>query len=154
VPFTTRTGQPIDFVSGSVWAIPKGAKNPAAACKWAQVMTETSTWVAAAKERIALYKREHYEFTGLQTGNQVADADIIAMFKAQTPASDPWRQATIESYNLEKDSFTVPVSPASEAVANAWEQAVQSVVEGNETPQHALDQADSQAQTAINQART
>ena len=153
VPFTTRSGQPIDFVDGQVWAIPKGAKNMAAACKWAQVMTQASTWLAAAKERIALYKREHYVFTGLQTGNQKADAAIAALFKAQTPSSSPWYQPVIEAYNVEKDSFAMPVSPASEAVATAWQQAVQSVVQGHATPAQALNQAQSQAQNAIDTAK-
>jgi multiple sugar transport system substrate-binding protein len=153
VPFTTRGGKPIDFVDGQVWAIPKGAKNPAAACKWAQVMTQASTWTAAAKERMALYKRQHYVFTGLQTGNQAADAAIAALFKAQTPPSSPWYQPVTETYNVEKDSFTVPVSAASEAVAHAWEQAVQSVVEGHASPAQALNQAQNQAQSAINQAK-
>jgi multiple sugar transport system substrate-binding protein len=154
VPFTTRSGRPIDLVDGQVWAIPKGAHNVAAACKWAQVMTETSTWLAAARERIALYKKEHYQFTGLMTGNQVADAGILKLFKSVTPPSSPWYQPVSELFNVEQDSFTVPVSPASEAVANAWEQAVQSVVEGHATPAQALDQAQSQAQNAISQART
>jgi multiple sugar transport system substrate-binding protein len=154
VPFTTRGGKPIDFVDGQVWAIPKGAKNPAAACKWAQVMTQASTWTAAAKERMALYKRQHYVFTGLQTGNQAADTAIAALFKAQTPASSPWYQPVLETYNVEKDSFTVPVSAASEAVAHAWEQAVQSVVEGHASPAQALNQAQNQAQSAIDQAKT
>lgn len=153
VPFTSRAGQPLDFVDGSVWAIPKGAKNVAAACQWAHTMTETSTWLAAARNRIALYKREHYVFTGLQTGNQAADAAILGLFKAQTPPSSPWYQPVVENYNVEKDSFTVPTSPAGEAVYNAWVTAVQSVVQGHSTPKQALDQAQSQAQTAISQAK-
>jgi len=152
-PFTTRSGQPIDFVDGSVWAIPAKAKNKAAACKWAQVMTETSTWMAAARDRIALYKREHYVFTGIQTGNQVADAGILKLFEATTPKSSPWYQPTVESYNVEKDSFTVPTSPAGEAIQNAWIQAVTAAVEGHSTPKQALDQAEQTAQTAINQAK-
>ncbi len=152
-PFTSRTGQPLDFVDGSVWAIPKGAKNVAAACKWMQVMTETSTWTTAARDRIALYKKKHYVFTGIQTGNRVADADILKLFEQTTPKSSPWYQPTVESYNVEKDSFTVPTSPAGEAVQNAWTNAVTSAVEGHTSPKQALDQAQTQAQDAINQAK-
>lgn len=153
-PFTSRSGQPLDFVDGSVWAIPKGAKNVAAACKWAQVMTETSTWMAAARDRIALYKQKHEVFTGIQTGNRVADADILKLFEQTTPKSSPWYQPVVESYNVEKDSFTVPTSPAGEAVQNAWTNAVTSAVEGHSTPKQALDQAQTTAQNAINQAKT
>lgn len=152
-PFTSRTGQPLDFVDGSVWAIPAKAKNPAAACKWAQVMTETSTWMAAARDRIALYKNKHYVFTGIQTGNRVADAGILKLFEQITPKSSPWYQPVVESYNVEKYSFTVPTSPAGEAVQNAWTNAVASVVQGHSTPKQALDQAQSTAQSAINQAK-
>jgi multiple sugar transport system substrate-binding protein len=53
-PFTNRQGKVIDFETGSVWVIPKGSKNVAAACKFATTMTEASTWLAAAKNRIAI----------------------------------------------------------------------------------------------------
>jgi hypothetical protein len=42
-PFKDRQGNPITFVTGSAWAIPKGAKNPNAACRLARTMTEAST---------------------------------------------------------------------------------------------------------------
>ena len=51
-PFKDRQGNPITFVTGSAWAIPKGAKNPAAACRFAKTMTEAGTWVAAANARV------------------------------------------------------------------------------------------------------
>jgi Bacterial extracellular solute-binding protein len=50
-PFKDRQGNPLTFVTGSAWAIPKGAKNPDAACRFAKTMTEAGTWVAAAKAR-------------------------------------------------------------------------------------------------------
>jgi ABC-type glycerol-3-phosphate transport system substrate-binding protein len=50
-PFKDRQGNPLTFVTGSAWAIPKEAKNPDAACRFAKTMTEASTWVAAARAR-------------------------------------------------------------------------------------------------------
>jgi ABC-type glycerol-3-phosphate transport system substrate-binding protein len=83
----------------------------------------------------------------------VADAGILKLFEQTTPKSSPWYQPTVESYNVEKYSFTVPTSPAGEAVQNAWTVAVTSAVEGHSTPKQALDQAQTTAQNAINQAK-
>src|SRR4051794_13260282 len=42
--FRNLKGQPINYETGSAWAIPKGAKNQKAACTWMKTMTSTSTW--------------------------------------------------------------------------------------------------------------
>jgi multiple sugar transport system substrate-binding protein len=154
VPFTTKKGTPIDYVTGSAWVIPKASKNKAAACEWAKTMTATSTWIAAAKNRIKLYTKEHYIFTGLQTGNHVADAAIVKLYNAYAKnlSTNPFGQSVIESYKVEPYSFTIPNSPASEAVNTAWTTSVTAALNGTMTPTAALDQAQSQAQTAINQA--
>ena len=36
-----RDGNTLAYASGSAWAIPVGSDNPAAACRWARVMTST-----------------------------------------------------------------------------------------------------------------
>src|SRR5579884_4375355 len=69
VPVRTLTGKVINYTSGSAWAIPKGSKDFADACKWAKTMTSVSTWVAAAKNRIALRQAKNRFFTGLRTAN-------------------------------------------------------------------------------------
>jgi multiple sugar transport system substrate-binding protein len=76
-PFKDRQGNPVTFMTGSAWAIPKGAKNPAAACQFAKTMTEASTWVAAAKARVADRAKKKLPFTGLYSGNKVADEQIF-----------------------------------------------------------------------------
>jgi multiple sugar transport system substrate-binding protein len=151
-PFTNRKGKVIDYETGSVWVIPKESKDPTAACKFANAMTEASTWLAAANERIALYTKEHYYFAGLLTGNHKADAAIIKLAEAHPAIVGPFMQATKETYNVETGSFTVPDSPASEQVQNDWTQAVTSVLQGQASPARALDEAESQAQAAINAA--
>lgn len=153
VPFTNKKGQPIDYVTTNDWVIPAKAKNKQAACVWAKTMTETSTWMAAAENRIRLYKPKHYVFTGLFTGNHVADAKIAKLAIKTAGPGAPFLQAAIETYRVEAHSFTVPVSPASEAVTTAWQNAVQAALTGQMTPKAALDQAQSQAQSAINQAK-
>jgi multiple sugar transport system substrate-binding protein len=154
VPFTSRTGQVIDYETGSVWVIPKSSKNAAAACKFAATMVKASTWEAAAANRIKIYGPKHEYFTGLLTGNHVADTAIIQLVKKDPSAAGPFLQPTLETYNVESGSFTIPDSPASEAVQQAWTQAVTSVLEGQMSPKAALDQAQAQAQAAINLAAT
>jgi multiple sugar transport system substrate-binding protein len=151
-PFTNRKGQVIDYETGSVWVIPKGSKNTAAACKFMATMTSTRTWLAAAKERIALYNKEKYYFTGLLTGNHVADSEII---KLPTAAEmGPFAQATQETYAVESGSFTIPSSPAGEQVQNDWTQAVNEVLQGQATPKQALNQAQQEAQLAIDATKS
>lgn len=153
VPFTNKHGKPIDYVTTNDWVIPAKAPNKAAACAFAKAMTQTSTWLAAAKNRIALYKPKHEVFTGLFTGNHVADAQIAKLAIKNAAPGAPFLQAAIETYRVESHSFTIPVSPASEAINTAWQNAVQAALTGQMTPKAALDQAQSQAQSAINQAK-
>lgn len=149
VPFTNRKGQPIDYETGSVWVIPKAAKHVAAACKFATTMVATSTWLAAAQNRIKLYAAAKPKewFSGLMTGNAQADAAIIKL--ANSTNAGPYLQADQEVYNVEKDSFTVPASPAGEQVQNDWTAAVTQVLEGQLSPKAALDQAQQEATVAI-----
>jgi multiple sugar transport system substrate-binding protein len=152
-PFTDRKGHVIDYETGSVWVIPKGAKNPAAACQFANAMTQASTWIAAATNRIKLYTKEHYLFSGLLTGNHKADAAIIKLAENDPAIVGGFMQPTVETYKVESGSFTVPDSPASEQVQNDWTAAVTSVLEGQASPAKALGQAESQAQAAIDAAK-
>jgi multiple sugar transport system substrate-binding protein len=153
VPFTDRKGNVIDYETGSVWVIPKAAKNPQAACVFAKTMTEASTWMAAAQNRIKLYKKQGYYFSGLLTGNHVADRNILLYAEKNASTNNPWDQAMLVTYAVEAHSFTVPNSPASEAVQNDWTQAVNSVLQGQASAKAALDQAQSQAQASINSAK-
>ncbi|MCU1491879.1 MAG: sugar transporter periplasmic protein, partial [Acidimicrobiaceae bacterium] len=152
VPFTDKKGNVIDYETGSAWVIPKAAKNKAAACEFAKTMVDTQTWLAAAKNRIAIYKKKGFIFTGLLTGNHVADTAILKLYLSQQPKNGAFVQATRETYSVENGSFTVPASPASEEVQTAWTNAVNAVLQGQMKPKQALDQAQSQAQSAIDQA--
>ena len=153
VPFTDRHGQDIDFETGSVWVIPKGSKHSAAACQFAKTMTETSTWLTAARERIALYKKKGSYFTGLLTGNHVADAAILRLVESEPSIAGPYMQAVKETYTVETGSFTIPTSPAGEQVQNDWTTAVTSVLDGQMSPAQALGHAQSQAEAAIRSSR-
>ena len=63
--FRNLKGQPINYETGSAWAIPKGATTPQAACTWMQTMTSVNTWLAAAKNRAAIRKAANQPYTGI-----------------------------------------------------------------------------------------
>ena len=50
LPFKDRQGKPLTHLRAA-WVIPKGAKNPDAACEFMKQMTAADTWMAAAKAR-------------------------------------------------------------------------------------------------------
>jgi multiple sugar transport system substrate-binding protein len=110
-PFKDRQGNPVTFVTGSAWAIPKGAKNPAAACQFAKTMTEASTWVAAAKARVAVRAKKDLPFTGTYSGNKLADEQIFGgIYK---PADNPkFDQAVQTVLSVQDVAFATPPSPA------------------------------------------
>jgi multiple sugar transport system substrate-binding protein len=153
VPFTNRKGAVINYEGGSTWVIPKAAKNPTAACTWAKTMTAPSTWMAAAKERAAKVAKANQPFTGLFTANAVADQEIYnKVFKA-SPKFKEWDAAYKNLLFVQRYSFGIPVSPAGEEVKNAWMNAVNRVLQGQQSPQDALNQAQKEATSAINAAK-
>lgn len=149
-PFTTQTGQPIDYETGSAWAIPAKAKHPQLACLWAKTMTSVTAWLAAAKARLAVDRKDHTTFTGLYTANQQADAAIMkADFK---PNGSQWSKAVQTIEQVQGSAFGVPASPAGNEVQTAWQNAVTRVLAGQQAPAAALKQAQQEAQSAIDAA--
>jgi multiple sugar transport system substrate-binding protein len=149
VPFTNRQGQPIDWETGSAWAIPTGAKHASLACTFAKAMTEASTWEAAGTERKHLLASKHEPWTGLFTANRVADD---AIDKPTPGEPKQWAQALTTILKLEPHAFGMPASPASEQFETAWLNAATRVLQGQQTPAQALKQAQQNAQQAINSA--
>ena len=95
-PFTDRQGQPMSLLGGSAWAIPKGAKNPVAACAWAKTMTSTDTWLKAAEARAQKVAEDKSFFTGLFTANKAADDQIREKYLEDAP--DPGFKAAIDNF--------------------------------------------------------
>ncbi len=146
----TREGDPIAFASGNVWAIPKGADNPEAACRFAKTMTATESWVKAAEARIAARGEGGGLFTGLLTGNTEADEEIRAMVE---PSGDKtWDSAVEKTYEANDNTFTMPANPAGEEFQTAWQEAVNRVLNGQQEPAEAMAQAQEEAQAALDKA--
>lgn len=146
----TRDGEPLAFASGSAWAIPKGSKNPEAACRFARVMTDTESWVKAAEERVRLRKEEGGMFTGVLTGNAEADEKIREM--VEPGGEEKWNSAVEAIYEANDNTFSLPANPAGEEFQTAWQDAVNRVLNGQQEPAEAMAQAQQEAQKALDEA--
>ncbi|GAA1149329.1 extracellular solute-binding protein [Kribbella jejuensis] len=146
-PFTDRQGKPISMLGGSAWVVPKGAKNPNAACQWAKTMTSIATWHKAAEARMQTVAKDKTFFTGLFTGNKVADDEIKAQYLK--PTGDAGFDAAIKNcYDVLETAKPLNPSPAGAEIDAAWQSAVAKALAGSATPQAALDQAQADAKAA------
>ena len=150
--FTNRKGGPITMLSGSAWAIPRGAANPDLACKFAKAMTSLNAWRAVAKSRFDLRKRQNRAFTGLYTANGPADVKIYEDIY-QPMGNKQFDDAVALLVRAPRYGFAIPLSPASAEFDQAWRDAVTRVLERRQTPRQALNQAQREAQAAINKAK-
>ena len=144
-----RGGDTLAYASGSAWAIPAGSSNPEAACRWARVMTSTDAWEAAADARIEARTAEDKPFTGILTGNAEADELIQGMV---TSGGEPWDTAVAKMYEANESTFALPANPADAEFKAALQDAVNSVLNGQATPEEAMAAAQQTAQTALDEA--
>jgi multiple sugar transport system substrate-binding protein len=144
----TTDGEPIAFAGGSAWAIPSGTENAAAACRWARVMTSMEAWQAAAEARLAVREDEGKPFTGILTGNSVADEEIRGMV---TSGGEPWDSGVEAMYEANDHTFSLPANPADAEFEQAMQDAVNSVLNGEATPEEALAEAQETAQQALDE---
>lgn len=142
----TTDGEPIAYATGSAWAIPSGSDNPEAACRWARVMTSADAWRAAADARLALREEDGLPFTGILTGNTVADGEIEGMTTAD---EEPWASGVAAMYEANANTFALPANPADAEFEDAMFEAVNSVLNGESEPADALAKAQETAQAAL-----
>ncbi|NUO99485.1 MAG: ABC transporter substrate-binding protein [Nonomuraea sp.] len=147
--FRTPQGEPLAYSSGSSWAVPKGSKQAGAACRFAKTMTLADTWKAAAQARLDKRKAEGKPFTGVLTGNVKADAEIEKML---TSGGEPWDSGVKAFYEANEHTFSLPANPADKEFKDAWQGAVNRVLNGQDQPQQALDKAQQDAQAALDKA--
>jgi multiple sugar transport system substrate-binding protein len=144
---TDRQGQPVSTIGGQAWVIPKGAKNPVAACAWAKTMTQTDTWMAAAKARAATVASKNTLFTGLYTANTKADQQIRDMYVK--PGKDAgFDRAIANVYTALDAGQALNPSAAGAEIDAAWKSAVSRALGGSQSAQAALDQAQQEAKAA------
>lgn len=148
--FRTPEGEPLAFASGSAWAIPAGSDGAAAACRFAKTMTETDSWVAAAEARRDAREAEGTPFTGLLTANEEADAAIREL--VPSTGSAQWDSAVEATYLANDNTFALPANPADAEFTAAWQDAVNRVLNGQANAQESLEQAQQEAQKALDAA--
>jgi multiple sugar transport system substrate-binding protein len=148
--YRTPQSEPLAFASGSAWAIPKGSASAAGACRLAKTMTMVDSWMAAAKVRADKRAAEKKPFTGVLTGNKTADAQIKTLVK---PSGDSkWDSGVAAAYEANEHTFALPANPADAEFKSAWQDAVNRVLNGQQQPQAAMDQAQKEAQAALDKA--
>jgi multiple sugar transport system substrate-binding protein len=147
--FTNRKGGPITFFSGNGWAIPKGSKNAADACAYMKAVTSVQAWVTAAKKRFDARKAAGSTFTGLYTANAAADKKIFEDIY-QSFGHPQFDAAVKILVNAPKYGFELPPTPAGAQFAQAYTDAINRVLTGQQSVKAALNQAQKEAQSAIN----
>jgi multiple sugar transport system substrate-binding protein len=149
-PFTGVDGQPVDFVTGSAWVIPAASDFPEQACEYIKTMTSSDAWIAAAEARAEAREGEGLAFTGVYTGNSVADETIFGeLVNLDDPTYGPAVQAVLDA---QEAAFSLPSSRASAEFQAAWQNAVNRVLAGEQEPAEALAQAQTEAQEALDAA--
>ena len=150
-PFLTTEGDPITFQEGSGWAIIDGTDNPDAACAFITSMTEADAWIAAAEVRKDAREADGLPFTGVYSGNSEADETIFGELVdlSDQPVFEAAVNAVQESWD---GAYAVPSSPAGEEFKQIVLAAIDAALTGSATPQEALQQADEDAQAAIDAA--
>ncbi len=151
-PFTDKDGNPISYVTGSAWAIPVGSKNPEAACAFAKAMTSVNAWVAAAEARAEKRAADGSINTGVFTGNRLADEAIFGGGIVAPIDNQAFQQGVDVILSLQDHGFAMPANPAGTEFQQIWQDAVNRVLNGEQTAQESLDQAQQEAQTALDAA--
>jgi multiple sugar transport system substrate-binding protein len=147
--FTNRKGGPITYFSGNGWVVPKGSKNAADACAYMKAVTSVQAWLTAAKKRYDARKASGSTFTGVYTANTLADKktyeDIYQSF------GHPQFDAAVKILvNAPKYGFELPPSPGGQQLVQAYTDAINRVLAGQQSVTAALNQAQREAQAAIN----
>jgi multiple sugar transport system substrate-binding protein len=151
VPFRARNGKIINFSTGNAWAIPRGADNQALACRWMRSMTATNTWLRAAEARKAARKAQGAPFLPVWTANKNADRQIVRRIYEPQGNRD-FNRAVAMLLRVQAHGFIVPASAAGNEFETAWRDAVNRVLNRQQSPAAALRQADRVAQAALDRA--
>ncbi|GAA5162068.1 hypothetical protein [Ornithinimicrobium tianjinense] len=146
-----REGSTIAFANGAAWAIPVGSDNPAAACTFATTMVETESWMEAAQARVAAREEAGQQFTGLLTGNTEADQRIHDEL-VEPSGEENWDHAVEVLYEANDNTVAFPANPADAEFKQAWQDAVNRVLNGQQKADKAMAQAQEEAQAALDKA--
>jgi len=150
-PIKDRSGNPMSFASGGAWVIPASAKNKDAACEFMRVITLPDTWYAAAKVRADKRAADKKSFTGVYTGNKAADDRIFGDLVNDQTAGQFYPGVQVVQ-QVADTSFELPPIPAAEQFDRIWRGAVDKVMNQGADAAQTLEQANQEAQDAIDSA--
>jgi multiple sugar transport system substrate-binding protein len=115
-------------------------------------ITLPDTWFAAAQVRADKRKADNEPFTGVYTGNKLADEKIFGQLVNEQTAGAylPGVQLVQSTSDV---AFSLPPIAAAEEFQRIWQDAVNRVLNEGVSAQDALTQADGEAQSAIDSAQ-
>ncbi|ONI71318.1 sugar ABC transporter substrate-binding protein [Actinosynnema sp. ALI-1.44] len=147
-PFTDRAGNALTELGGQAWAIPQGAAHPEQACDFLATMTAKDTWVAAAKARRDGLAAKGRPYGGTFTANRDADNEIFSTVYRPN-GNRIIEQGVPVVLSLQEKAFALPPSPAAPDLIRAWRSAAVRVLNGQQTAQQALTEAQREADLAL-----
>jgi multiple sugar transport system substrate-binding protein len=150
--FTDREGNPLSYSTGSAWAIPTGADNVTAACAFMKTVTSPEAWTRAAQVRADLRAESGAINTGVYTGNILADEAIFEGGIVGPIENEAFQSGVDTILSLQENAFAIPANPAGNEFRQAWQDAVNRVLNGEQTAEEALNQAQEEAQSALDEA--
>jgi multiple sugar transport system substrate-binding protein len=150
-PFKDRQGNNISYSGGGALAIPTTAKNKEAACEFIKTITLPDTWFAAAKVRADKRKADGEAFTGVYSGNKLADEKIFGELVNEESAGAflPGVQLVLD---VSDSAYALPPIPGAGEFDRIWRAAVEDVMNNGTPAADALADADQEAQDAIDSA--
>ncbi len=152
LPFLSQQGQPVAYAEGDGLAIVAASDNKDAACAFVTTMTSTDAWLAAARLRQQGAQDGDKIQTGTATGNIAADEEIFS--NLVNVNDNATFRAAIDAYVSTFDgAFAMPSTPAAEAFKQAWADGVTRALQGDADPETAMQQAQQEAQQAIDDAQ-
>ncbi|ALG15150.1 sugar ABC transporter substrate-binding protein [Kibdelosporangium phytohabitans] len=147
-PFTDRAGNAFTELGGQAWAIPRGAAHPEQACDFLVTMTAKDAWVTAAKARRDGLAAKGRPYGGTFTANRDADDEIFsAVYRPN--GNRIIEQGVPVVLSLQEKAFTLPPSPAAPDLIRAWRSAAVRVLNGQQTAEQALADAQREADLAL-----
>lgn len=149
LPITRADGEQVTQATSNVWGIPKGATNPAAACEFIKVVTDSAAWEAAAQARLDLFAEQDQDFTGIFTGNKNAEEVIFGELYDPSTVRLVWADA-VEAIRESQDSAKVdPATPIGAPYTTAWQEAANAVLKGEASAPDALAGAQGKVDEAL-----
>lgn len=156
-PFVDRQGNGLTYAEGQSLAMTSKAKNPDAACAFIATMTSTDAWIHAAQVRqdARASATPPKPNTGVYSANQVANERMFAEINPPDGMPAPFGDAVKAVIDNAPNAFALPASAGNVEIFLGDNSIVSQAVAralGGEDIQAVLDDANQQAQDAIDSA--